>query len=63
MCELAGPGLQYPSASALVELAHPRALREEFVQPRDLAPLYLRRADAEISFERGPRLATRGQTG
>jgi tRNA threonylcarbamoyladenosine biosynthesis protein TsaB len=61
--ELAGPGLEHPSAAALVELAHPRALREEFVQPGDVAPLYLRRADAEVSFERGPRLASREPTG
>jgi tRNA threonylcarbamoyladenosine biosynthesis protein TsaB len=61
--EWAGPGLLHPSAAALVELAHPRALREEFVQPRDVAPLYLRRPDAEISFERGPRLTSRGSVG
>ncbi len=30
--------------------AHARALREEFVQPWDLAPLYLRRPDAEINW-------------
>lgn len=40
-----------PSASALVELAHPRAIREEFVQPADLKALYLRRSDAEIAWE------------
>jgi tRNA threonylcarbamoyladenosine biosynthesis protein TsaB len=57
--ELAGPGLFHPSAAALVELAHPRALREDFVQPRDLMPLYVRRADAEASFERGPTLSSR----
>ena len=61
--ELAGPGLAHPSAAALVELAHPRALREEFVQPRDLAPLYLRRADAETSFARGPQLRSRPRGG
>ena len=43
-------GLAYPSAAALVELAHPRAIREDFVQPRDLEPLYLRRSDAEINW-------------
>ena len=36
----------YPSATALVELAHPRAIREEFVQPREVQPLYLRKPDA-----------------
>ncbi|MGI9023778.1 MAG: tRNA (adenosine(37)-N6)-threonylcarbamoyltransferase complex dimerization subunit type 1 TsaB, partial [Acidimicrobiales bacterium] len=31
--ESGGPGAAYPSATALVELAHPLAVREEFVQP------------------------------
>ena len=47
--ELGTTGQAYPSAAALVELAHPRALREEFVQPWELEPLYLRRSDAEIA--------------
>ena len=46
--------LDHPSAAALVELAHPRAIREEFVQPSELEPLYLRRSDAEINWERHP---------
>lgn len=45
-------GDAFPSATALVELAQPRALREQFVQPSELAPLYLRRSDAEINWER-----------
>jgi tRNA threonylcarbamoyladenosine biosynthesis protein TsaB len=45
-------GFAYPSAAALVELAHPRAIREEFVQPWELELLYLRRADAEINWDR-----------
>jgi tRNA threonylcarbamoyladenosine biosynthesis protein TsaB len=49
--ELGGPGYAYPQASALVELSRPRALREEFVQPRDLQILYLRKSDAEINWE------------
>ena len=36
--ELGSAGLAYPSAAALVELAHPRAIREEFVQPWELEP-------------------------
>jgi tRNA threonylcarbamoyladenosine biosynthesis protein TsaB len=44
-------GNQWPSANDLVELAQPRALREEFVQPWELAPLYLRKADAEINWD------------
>jgi tRNA threonylcarbamoyladenosine biosynthesis protein TsaB len=50
--EFGDPGSAFPSANALVELAHARALREEFVQPWELRPLYLRQADAEINWER-----------
>jgi tRNA threonylcarbamoyladenosine biosynthesis protein TsaB len=50
----------YPSAAALVELAQPRALREEFVQPWDLQAMYLRKSDAEIA-EEGRRQHTGGQ--
>lgn len=46
----AGVGHRYPSASALVELAQPKALREEFVQPWELEVLYLRQSDAEINW-------------
>jgi tRNA threonylcarbamoyladenosine biosynthesis protein TsaB len=49
--ELGDHGLAYPSAASLVQLAHARALREEFVQPWDLEPMYLRRPDAEINWE------------
>jgi tRNA threonylcarbamoyladenosine biosynthesis protein TsaB len=49
--EVGSAGEAYPSASALVELAHPRAIREEFVQPWELEPLYLRRSDAEINWD------------
>src|SRR5262245_35223952 len=48
--EVADQGLAYASAASLVQLAHARALREEFVQPWDLEPLYLRRPDAEINW-------------
>lgn len=48
--EIADRGLAYPSAASLVQLAHPRALREEFVQPWQLQPLYLRTPDAEINW-------------
>ncbi|MFN2607974.1 MAG: tRNA (adenosine(37)-N6)-threonylcarbamoyltransferase complex dimerization subunit type 1 TsaB [Acidimicrobiales bacterium] len=50
--ESGGPATAHPSPAALVELAHPLAMREEFVQPWDLEPLYLRRSDAEINWER-----------
>ena len=49
-------GLAYPSPSALVQLAHARALREDFVNSWDLQPVYLRKADAEANWEtRGDR--------
>jgi len=50
--ELGTVGTQWPSACDLVELAHPRAIREEFVQPWEIDPLYLRKADAEINWDR-----------
>jgi tRNA threonylcarbamoyladenosine biosynthesis protein TsaB len=50
--EFASMSSAHPSPAALVELAHPRALREEFVPPWELEPLYLRKADAEINWER-----------
>lgn len=50
--EVGTVGSAYPSAAALVELAQPRAIREEFVQPWELTPLYLRQSDAEINWER-----------
>jgi tRNA threonylcarbamoyladenosine biosynthesis protein TsaB len=49
--ELGTVGTQWPSAGHLVELAQPRAVREEFVQPWELEPLYLRKSDAEINWD------------
>ena len=46
-----GPELAHPSAAVLVGLAHARAVREEFVNPRELAPLYLRAPDAQKHWE------------
>jgi tRNA threonylcarbamoyladenosine biosynthesis protein TsaB len=48
--ELADDGLAHPSATSLVQLAHAQALREEFVAPWELTPLYLRKPDAEINW-------------
>ena len=48
--EVADAGLQFPSAASLVQLAHARALREEFVNPWEVEPVYLRKADAEINW-------------
>ena len=49
--ELASVGSAYPSPGALVELAQPRAVREEFVHPSELEVMYLRRSDAEINWD------------
>jgi tRNA threonylcarbamoyladenosine biosynthesis protein TsaB len=48
--EIAEQGFAHPSANALVQLAHAKALREEWVAPWDIRPLYLRRPDAEINW-------------
>jgi tRNA threonylcarbamoyladenosine biosynthesis protein TsaB len=48
--EIGTVGSAHPSACALVELAQPRAVREEFVQPGEIEPLYLRKADAKINW-------------
>lgn len=49
--EVGDGALAHPSPGSLVELAHAKALREEFVQPSELAPVYLRKADAEINWQ------------
>ena len=48
--ELADSGFSHPSATSLVQLAHAQALREQFVAPWELTPLYLRKPDAEINW-------------
>ena len=48
--EIGEPGLAHPSAATLVQLAHARALREDFVNASELQPLYLRKADAEANW-------------
>jgi tRNA threonylcarbamoyladenosine biosynthesis protein TsaB len=49
--EAGGTLTAFPSPSALVELAHAVAMREEFVQSWELAPMYLRKTDAEINWD------------
>lgn len=49
--ELADASLASPAAGSLVALAHARALREEFVRPDEVEPLYLRRPDAEAKWD------------
>jgi tRNA threonylcarbamoyladenosine biosynthesis protein TsaB len=48
--ELAEQYLAHPNAASLVQLAHARAIREDFVQSWQLEPLYLRPPDAEINW-------------
>ena len=48
--DLVGGELMAPSATSLVMLAHAQALREQFVKPWDLQPMYLRKPDAEINW-------------
>ena len=43
--------LSHPSAAPLVQLAHAKAMREDWVNHSALAPLYLRRPDAQINWE------------
>ncbi len=56
--EQAGPrvafapvALSTPLASALVEVAVPRFIREETDRPTDVVPMYLRKSDAEIAWD------------
>jgi tRNA threonylcarbamoyladenosine biosynthesis protein TsaB len=48
--ELAEQWLAFPSAAPLVQLAHARALREEWIAADAVEPMYLRRPDAEINW-------------
>lgn len=50
--EVAGGGSQYPRAEALCELAAPMFDRDETTSIALLEPLYVRRSDAEINWER-----------
>jgi tRNA threonylcarbamoyladenosine biosynthesis protein TsaB len=48
--EFAEQWLAHPSAAPLVQLAHAKALREEWVNPWELEPVYLRKPDAVINW-------------
>jgi tRNA threonylcarbamoyladenosine biosynthesis protein TsaB len=50
--EIASATLAFPSAAAVVELAIPRFQREEFDRVYELKPLYIRKSDAEIAWDR-----------
>jgi tRNA threonylcarbamoyladenosine biosynthesis protein TsaB len=52
--EFAGAAHAAPSLSALAELAIARYEREEFEQPAEVLPMYLRKSDAEITWEDSP---------
>jgi tRNA threonylcarbamoyladenosine biosynthesis protein TsaB len=49
--EIADASLAFPSAESLVMLAHAKALREEFVRPDQIEPMYMRRPDAVAKWE------------
>jgi len=53
--ELAGPAHAAPSLAALAELATARYQREEFCAAADVLPLYLRKSDAELAWDRKDR--------
>jgi tRNA threonylcarbamoyladenosine biosynthesis protein TsaB len=53
--EFASPAVAHPDAAALVELAVPRFLREEYDRLYDVVPMYLRKSDAEIAWDRRAR--------
>jgi tRNA threonylcarbamoyladenosine biosynthesis protein TsaB len=48
--EIADDKYSMPLASTLVEIAHERALRGEWVQVDEVVPMYLRAPDAEINW-------------
>ncbi|HTK17846.1 MAG TPA: tRNA (adenosine(37)-N6)-threonylcarbamoyltransferase complex dimerization subunit type 1 TsaB [Acidimicrobiia bacterium] len=50
--ELAGPAHAAPSLAALSELAAARYQREDFCAPDDVVPMYLRKSDAELAWDR-----------
>ena len=53
--EFASSTVAHPDAAALVELAVPRFLREEHDRLFDVVPVYLRKSDAEIAWDKRTR--------
>ena len=49
-CDFAEQFLSHPSSAPLVQLAHAKALREDWVNPWEIQPLYLRAPDAQINW-------------
>ena len=60
-CDFAEQFLSRPSAAPLVQLAHARALREEWVNPWEIRPMYLRLPDAQINWSTRAAGATGGE--
>ena len=56
--ELAPASFAHPRASALVGLAAPRFIREQTDRLADVVPLYLRKTDAEITWDQRARGAS-----
>ena len=56
--EFASAAWAHPQAQALIELAVPRLLREDFDRLDDVLPLYLRKSDAEIAWDQRRRGAS-----
>jgi tRNA threonylcarbamoyladenosine biosynthesis protein TsaB len=52
LVEFGSPERAHPSAAAMVDLTIPRFLREDFDPLFELQPIYLRRSDAEIAWDR-----------
>jgi tRNA threonylcarbamoyladenosine biosynthesis protein TsaB len=50
--EFASPALAHPDAASLVELSVPRFVREEHDRLSDVVPIYLRKSDAEIAWDK-----------
>jgi tRNA threonylcarbamoyladenosine biosynthesis protein TsaB len=50
--EFASAAYSFPAATALVELAIPRLEREEYDRLYDVQPFYVRKSDAEISWDK-----------
>ena len=56
--EFASSTYAHPQAASLVELAIPRIVREEFDRLFEVVPLYLRKSDAEITWDERARGAS-----
>ncbi len=51
----ASPAHAFPAATALVELSIARLTREDFDRLYELKPIYVRKSDAQIAWDRGRR--------